>query len=157
MQARPLGRGKPYARPSSRLTEFSADDRRRRDRATEIVKSDFGTATYLDCAPGTVGSDCCDRRRAGLLIETASINAAPINTAPINTAPINTAPIERGTRLVGLHELHSNWFEITRAQYDLFVLYVLTFMKTLNVVFFLFPWVAIKLYTRKVKKQSLVS
>jgi len=57
----------------------------------------------------------------------------------------------------GLHELHSNWFEITRAHYDLFVLSALTFMKALNMVFFLFPWVAIKLYTRKVKKQRPAS
>ncbi|MHC4077809.1 MAG: DUF6868 family protein [Planctomycetota bacterium] len=56
-----------------------------------------------------------------------------------------------------IHALHTNWFEITRAQYDLFILYSLTFMKTLNVVFFLFPCVAIKLYTSKVKRQRPVS
>ncbi|MHC4512996.1 MAG: DUF6868 family protein [Planctomycetota bacterium] len=56
-----------------------------------------------------------------------------------------------------IHALHTNWFEITRAQYDLFILYSLTFMKTLNVVFFLFPCVAIKLYTSKVKKRCPVS
>ena len=44
--------------------------------------------------------------------------------------------------------VHNHFVEITRKEFDLFFLYVMTFMKSLNVLFFLFPFVAIKWYLR---------
>ena len=38
--------------------------------------------------------------------------------------------------------------DITRKEFDLFFLYTMTFMKGLNVLFFLFPFFAIKWYLR---------
>ncbi|MCJ7754468.1 MAG: hypothetical protein MUP13_07870 [Thermoanaerobaculales bacterium] len=44
--------------------------------------------------------------------------------------------------------IHSQMIEITRKEFDLFILYVMTFMKGVNVMFFLFPFIAIKWYLR---------
>lgn len=43
-----------------------------------------------------------------------------------------------------LYQIHSYLADLTRKEFDLFMLYSLTFMKVLNVVFFLIPFVAIK-------------
>ena len=45
-----------------------------------------------------------------------------------------------------IHSIHGQMFDITRREFDLFFLYTMTFMKGLNVMFFLFPFVAIKWY-----------
>ena len=45
-----------------------------------------------------------------------------------------------------LFQVYGIFFDISRKEYDLFVLYSFTFIKSLNVVFFLFPFVAIKHY-----------
>jgi hypothetical protein len=44
--------------------------------------------------------------------------------------------------------IYSQMIEITRKEFDLFILYVMTFMKGLNLIFFLFPFIAIKWYLR---------
>ncbi len=44
--------------------------------------------------------------------------------------------------------IQSRMVEITRKEFDLFMLYVMTFMKGLNLIFFLFPFLAIKWYLR---------
>jgi hypothetical protein len=44
--------------------------------------------------------------------------------------------------------IYSQMIEITRKEFDLFILYVMTFMKGVNVMFFLFPFIAIKWYLR---------
>ena len=41
-----------------------------------------------------------------------------------------------------VHSIHGQMLEITRKEFDLFVLNVMTFMKGLNVLFFLFPFIA---------------
>ena len=38
--------------------------------------------------------------------------------------------------------------DLTRKEFDLFFLYTMTFLKGLNVIFFLFPFAAIKWYLR---------
>jgi hypothetical protein len=43
-----------------------------------------------------------------------------------------------------IHSIHNQMLDITRKEFDLFFLYTMTFMKGLNVMFFLFPFVAIK-------------
>ena len=47
-----------------------------------------------------------------------------------------------------IYSVHNQLIEITRKEFGLFYLYVMTFMKGLNVLFFLFPFVAIKWYLR---------
>ena len=47
-----------------------------------------------------------------------------------------------------IYSIHAQLIEITRKEFDLFFLYVMTIMKGLNVLFFLFPFVAIKWYLR---------
>lgn len=47
-----------------------------------------------------------------------------------------------------VHRLHNMMIEISRPQFDLLVLVSLTFIKSLNVVLFLFPFVAIKHFLR---------
>ena len=42
------------------------------------------------------------------------------------------------------YQINTFLFDITRKEYDIYVLYSLTFIKVLNVVFFLFPFLAIK-------------
>lgn len=44
--------------------------------------------------------------------------------------------------------VQSRMVEITRKEFDLFMLCVMTFMKGLNLIFFLFPVLAIKWYLR---------
>ena len=46
------------------------------------------------------------------------------------------------------YQIQTIFVDISRREFDLFLLYSLTFMKVLNVVFFLFPFVAIKLFLR---------
>ncbi|MDJ0735177.1 MAG: hypothetical protein QNJ47_14125 [Nostocaceae cyanobacterium] len=52
------------------------------------------------------------------------------------------------------YQIQTIFFDISRQDFDLFLLYSLTFMKILNVVFFLFPFIAIKLFLR-VKNDNL--
>ena len=47
-----------------------------------------------------------------------------------------------------IYGMYSSLFDIPRKEYDLFLLYSLTFMKVLNVVFFMVPFAAIKLMLR---------
>jgi len=47
-----------------------------------------------------------------------------------------------------IHRGHTLFFDISKREFDLFLLYSLTFIKALNVVFFLFPFLAIKHYLR---------
>ncbi len=46
------------------------------------------------------------------------------------------------------YAIHSMFFDIPRKNYDQFLLYSLTFMKVVNVLFFLFPFLAIKHFLR---------
>ena len=43
-----------------------------------------------------------------------------------------------------IYQVHTLFFAITQREFDLFFLYSLTFIKSVNVVFFLFPFIAIK-------------
>jgi hypothetical protein len=45
-----------------------------------------------------------------------------------------------------VHSVHGQMLEISRKEFDLFFLYTMTFMKGLNVLFFFFPFFAIKWY-----------
>ena len=47
-----------------------------------------------------------------------------------------------------IYQVHADLFDLTRKEFDLFLLYFLTFIKSLNVVFCLIPYVAIKLVLR---------
>lgn len=45
-----------------------------------------------------------------------------------------------------VHSIHGQMLDITRKEFDLFFLYTMTFMKGMNVLFFFFPFFAIKWY-----------
>ncbi len=47
------------------------------------------------------------------------------------------------------YSIHSRWFDITRLQFTLMYYYVMAFMKIASFLFFLFPYIAIKLILRK--------
>ncbi len=47
-----------------------------------------------------------------------------------------------------IYSIYAQLIDITAKEFDLFFLYVMTFMKGLNVLFFLFPFIAIKWYLR---------
>ncbi|MCG6950213.1 MAG: hypothetical protein LJE93_14970 [Acidobacteria bacterium] len=47
-----------------------------------------------------------------------------------------------------VHSIHARLFDITRKEFDLFFLYSMTVMKGLNLIFFGFPFVAIKWHLR---------
>jgi len=49
------------------------------------------------------------------------------------------------------YSIHSRWFEITRLHFDLMYYYVMAFMKIATFLFFLIPYIAIKLILRKKK------
>jgi len=49
------------------------------------------------------------------------------------------------------YSIHSSWFEITRHDFDLMYYYVMAFMKIASFLFFLIPYIAIKLILRKKK------
>jgi hypothetical protein len=44
--------------------------------------------------------------------------------------------------------IHSQLYEITRKEFDLYFLYTMTLLKALNILFFGIPFVAIKMYLR---------
>jgi heme/copper-type cytochrome/quinol oxidase subunit 2 len=48
--------------------------------------------------------------------------------------------------------VHSRWFEIDGREYDLLFYYGMAFLKICAFVFFLFPYIAIRLVLRKNKK-----
>lgn len=52
------------------------------------------------------------------------------------------------------YQLQTLFVSVSRQDFDLFVLYFLTFMKVLNVVFFLFPFIAIKHFLHSQKNIS---
>lgn len=47
-----------------------------------------------------------------------------------------------------VYGIHLRMIDLTRKEFDIFFLYTMTFLKGLNVMFFLFPFVAIKWYLR---------
>ncbi len=47
-----------------------------------------------------------------------------------------------------IHSIYSQLMEISRKEFDLFFLYSMTFIKAVNMLFFLFPFIAIKTYLR---------
>jgi len=47
-----------------------------------------------------------------------------------------------------IYSIYSQLMEISRKEFDLFFLYSMTFIKAVNLLFFLFPFVAIKTYLR---------
>ncbi len=47
-----------------------------------------------------------------------------------------------------VHSIHARLFGITKKEFDLFFLYSMTVMKGLNLIFFGFPFVAIKWHLR---------
>jgi len=47
-----------------------------------------------------------------------------------------------------IYSIYSQLIEISRKEFDLFFLYTMAFMKSVNLLFFLFPFVAIKWYLR---------
>jgi hypothetical protein len=48
--------------------------------------------------------------------------------------------------------LHSRWFELSSQAYDLLFYYGMALIKTCAFIFFLFPYIAIKLVLRKIIK-----
>lgn len=53
-----------------------------------------------------------------------------------------------------LYPIYAGMFDLSKKEYDLFILYSLAFMKVLNVAFFLVPFLAIKLMLRGRNKNS---
>ncbi len=47
-----------------------------------------------------------------------------------------------------VYSIHHRMIDITRRDFDLFFLYTMTFLKGLNVILFLFPFIAIKWHLR---------
>jgi hypothetical protein len=47
-----------------------------------------------------------------------------------------------------VYSIHSRMIDLTRKEFDLFFLYTMTFLKGANLLFFLFPFLAIKWYLR---------
>jgi len=47
-----------------------------------------------------------------------------------------------------VYSILSRMIDIARGEFDLYFLHVMTFMKGLNLIFFLFPFIAIKWYLR---------
>jgi hypothetical protein len=47
-----------------------------------------------------------------------------------------------------VHTIYAQKLAITRKEFDIFFLYVMTFLKGANLLFFLFPFLAIKWYLR---------
>jgi len=47
------------------------------------------------------------------------------------------------------YSMHSGWFEISRLHFDLMYYYLMAFMKIAGFLFFLFPYISIKLILRK--------
>ena len=47
------------------------------------------------------------------------------------------------------YSIHSSWFDISRLHFDLMYYYVMAFMKIAGFLFFLIPYIAIKLILRK--------
>jgi len=47
------------------------------------------------------------------------------------------------------HSIHSRWFDISRHEFTLMYYYVMAFFKMASFLFFLFPYIAIKLILRK--------
>ena len=47
------------------------------------------------------------------------------------------------------YRIHSSWFELSRLHFDLMYYYVMAFMKAVSFLFFLIPFIAIKLMLRK--------
>ena len=47
-----------------------------------------------------------------------------------------------------IHSIHSQMYEITQREFDLYFLYTMTGLKALNILFFGIPFVAIKWYLR---------
>jgi len=47
-----------------------------------------------------------------------------------------------------IYDIHSQMYEITRREFDLYFLYTMTGLKALNILFFGIPFVAIKWYIR---------
>ena len=46
------------------------------------------------------------------------------------------------------HAMYAQKLAMTREKFDIFLLYVMTFLKGANLLFFLFPFIAIKWYLR---------
>ena len=53
-----------------------------------------------------------------------------------------------------VYQIQTHFLNVSHQDFDLFVLYALTFMKVLNVVFFLFPYIAIALFLRSQKNNT---
>ena len=53
------------------------------------------------------------------------------------------------------YHIQTLFVSVSRQDFDLFILYLLTFMKVLNVVFFLFPFIAIKHFLHSQVKSDL--
>jgi len=47
------------------------------------------------------------------------------------------------------YSIHSRWFELSRHDFDLMYYYVMAFFKMASFLFFLIPYIAIKLILRK--------
>ena len=47
------------------------------------------------------------------------------------------------------YSMHSRWFDVTRLHFTLMYYYVMAFMKIASFLFFLLPFIAIKLILRK--------
>jgi len=50
-----------------------------------------------------------------------------------------------------VHSIHSKWFDVTRHEFDVIVYCSLTLGKTCVALFFLVPWLSIRLVLRKRK------
>ena len=47
-----------------------------------------------------------------------------------------------------IHSVYGQLMEMSRKEFDLFFLYSMTFIKAVNLLFFLFPFIAIKTYLK---------
>ncbi len=50
------------------------------------------------------------------------------------------------------YRIHSQWFDLTRRDYDLLCYYGMAFMKMCAILFFLFPYIAVRLVRRRIEK-----
>ena len=48
-----------------------------------------------------------------------------------------------------VYNIHSSWYNITRPQFDLMIYYGLALFKMTAILFFLIPYISIKLFLRK--------
>ena len=54
-----------------------------------------------------------------------------------------------------IHQIFTNFVDMTRREFDIFLTWAYTFMKVLNFVLFLVPWAGIRLYLRSQRQTAV--